>query len=162
MTCRGWDNYLAVGVSESPHGGFGFLHYRNVLSNYFDFRASGELGRDVERRILGAYGNENLVPKSERLMSIEYMNLHILKLECGIGSNRHRDSQEILLSGIMVTGDWCQFPEHERCFEIRTLMGDSFSLLKPGELARSVQRHLRRYFAARVWGLPLRLFWLRN
>jgi hypothetical protein len=35
---RGWDNYLQVGISEAPHGGFGFLHFRNVLSNYFAFR----------------------------------------------------------------------------------------------------------------------------
>lgn len=68
-------------------------------------------------------------------MAIDYMDLHILKPECGIGIHRHRDNQEIffLLSGvgIMVMGDWNQF---ERCFEIRTMTAGSFSLLKPGNL----------------------------
>ena len=48
MIYRGWDNFLKVGITEAPHGGFGFLHHRNVLSNYFDFRNSGELAREVE------------------------------------------------------------------------------------------------------------------
>ncbi len=48
MIYRGWDNYLKAGFSETPHAGFGFLHYRNVVSNSFDFRDSGELGRAVE------------------------------------------------------------------------------------------------------------------
>jgi hypothetical protein len=37
-------------------------------------------------------------------------------------------------TGIMVTGDRCQFPDRERCFEIRTITAGSFSLLKPGNL----------------------------
>jgi mannose-6-phosphate isomerase-like protein (cupin superfamily) len=71
-------------------------------------------------------------------MAIDYMDLHILKPECGIGIHRHRDNQEIFFlltgTGIMVTGDWCQFPDRERCFEIRTMTAGSFSLLKPGDL----------------------------
>jgi len=74
----------------------------------------------------------------EKFFATEYMDLHILKPKCGIGIHRHRDNQEIffLLSGagIMVTGDWCQSPARERCFEIRTLTPGSFSLLKPGGL----------------------------
>jgi mannose-6-phosphate isomerase-like protein (cupin superfamily) len=138
MILRGWDNFLKVGVSESPHGGFGFLHYRNVLSNYFDFRDSGELGREVEPWMVGANGDKSANPRYEKFMSVEYMDLHILKPECGIGIHRHRDNQEIffLLSGagVMVMGDWCEFPQRERCFEIRTMTAGSFSLLKAGNL----------------------------
>jgi mannose-6-phosphate isomerase-like protein (cupin superfamily) len=36
--------------------------------------------------------------------------------------------------GIMVFGDWCQFPNRDRCFEIRTLTAGSFTLVKPGQL----------------------------
>lgn len=31
-------------------------------------------------------------------------------------------------------GDSCEFPGHERAFEMRTLTAGSFSLLKPGDL----------------------------
>jgi mannose-6-phosphate isomerase-like protein (cupin superfamily) len=137
MIYRGWDNFLKVGISEAPHGGFGFLHFRNVLSNYFDFRNSGELGREIESWMLDANGNKAPGSRYEKVLSTEYMDLHILKPECGIGIHRHRDNQEIffLLSGvgIMVTGDWCQLAR-ERCFEIRTMTAGSFSLIKPGNL----------------------------
>lgn len=138
MIYRGWDNYLQVGFSEAPHGGFGFLHYRNVLSNYFAFRDSGELGRDVEPWMFDANGNKSNTLRHEKAFSMDYMDLHILKPECGIGIHRHRDNQEIffLLSGagVMVTGDWCEFPSRERCFEVRTMTPGSFSLIKPGNL----------------------------
>lgn len=138
MIYRGWNNFLKVGISEAPHGGFGFLHYRNLLSNYFDFRNSGELGRDVEPWMINAYGNKGSSLLHENFFAMDYMDLHVLKPECGIGIHRHRDNQEIffLLSGmgIMVMGDWNQFPDRERAFEIRTMMAGSFSLLKPGNL----------------------------
>jgi hypothetical protein len=138
MILRGWDNFLKVGVSEAPHGGFGFLHFRNVLSNYFDFRDSGELGREVEPWMFGANGDKAANSRYEKFLAVEYMDLHILKPECGIGIHRHRDNQEIffLLSGagVMVMGDWCEFPQRERCFEIRTMSAGSFSLLKAGNL----------------------------
>jgi mannose-6-phosphate isomerase-like protein (cupin superfamily) len=71
-------------------------------------------------------------------MSIDYMDLHILKPECGIGIHRHRDNQEIFFmmkgTGVMVVGDWCKMPNRERAFEIRTLTPGSFTLLKPGQL----------------------------
>lgn len=138
MVFRGWDNFLKVGTSESPHGGFGFLHFRNVLSNYFDFRNSGELGRDVEPWMFDANDNKNDAARYEKFFAVQYMDLHILKPECGIGIHRHRDNQEIFFmldgTGIMVTGDWCQFPARERCFEIRTMQAGSFSLLKAGNL----------------------------
>lgn len=138
MVFRGWDNFLKVGISEAPHGGFGFLHYRNVLSNYFDFRDSGELGRDVESWMFDANGSKADSERHENFFATQYMDLHLLKPECGIGIHRHRDNQEIffLLSGtgIMVMGDWCKLPTRERCFEIRTMEAGSFSLLKPGNL----------------------------
>jgi mannose-6-phosphate isomerase-like protein (cupin superfamily) len=138
MVYRGWDNFLQVGVSEAPHGGFGFLHFRNVLSNYFAFRNSRELGRDVEPWMFDAKGQKSPAPQREEFMAVQYMDLHVLKPECGIGIHRHRDNQEIFFlltgTGIMVTGDWCQFPERERGFEIRTMTAGSFSLLKPGNL----------------------------
>jgi len=138
MIYRGWDNFLKVGVSESPHGGFGFLHYRNVLSNYFDFRNSGELGREVEPWMFDANGNKAGSSRYEKFLAVEYMDLHILKPECGIGIHRHRDNQEIFFlltgAGIMMTGDWCQSSLRERCFEIRTMTAGSFSLLKAGNL----------------------------
>jgi mannose-6-phosphate isomerase-like protein (cupin superfamily) len=127
-----------VGISEAPHGGFGFLHFRNVLSNYFVFRDSQELSRDVEPWMLDANGQNNPAPHRENFMAVDYMDLHVLKPECGIGIHRHRDNSEIffLLSGtgIMVMGDWCGFPDRERSFEIRTMTAGSFSLLKPGNL----------------------------
>ncbi len=138
MIYRGWDNFLQVGVSEAPHGGFGFLHFRNVLSNYFAFRGSGELGRDVEPWMFDANGGKDPALRRENSMTVDYMDLHVLKPECGIGIHRHRDNSEIffLLSGtgIMVMGDWCEFPDRERSFEIRTMTAGSFSLLKPGNL----------------------------
>lgn len=138
MLFRGWDNFLKVGVSQSPHGGFGFLHYRNVLSNYFDFRDSGELGREVEPWMFGADGTKSNSRRTERFLAVEYMDLHILKPECGIGIHRHRDNQEIFFmmagTGIMVMGDWCQFSDRERAFEIRAMGPGSFTLLKAGQL----------------------------
>jgi mannose-6-phosphate isomerase-like protein (cupin superfamily) len=138
MILRGWDNFLKVGVSEAPHGGFGFLHYRNVLSNYFDFRNSEELGRDVEPWMFAADDRKPSIETHERFFAVEYMDIHVLKGECGIGLHRHRDNQEIfyLLNGtaIMVMGDWCKLPERDRCFEIRTMGPGSFTLLKPGNL----------------------------
>jgi len=138
MIYRGWDNFLQVGFSEAPHGGFGFLHYRNLLSNYFAFSNSDELGRDVEPWSFDANGVKGNTLKHEKVFSMEYMDLHILKPECGIGIHRHRDNQEVFFlltgTGVMVTGDWCEFPTRERCFEIRTLAAGSFSLIKPGNL----------------------------
>jgi mannose-6-phosphate isomerase-like protein (cupin superfamily) len=138
MLMRGWNQFLKVGVSESPHGGFGFLHFRNVLSNYFEFRDSGELGRDVEPWMYNAAGTKNPGSGREKFMAVDYVDLHILKPECGIGIHRHRDNQEIFLmlrgTGVMMVGDWCKLEARERCFEIRVMEEGSFSLLKPGQL----------------------------
>lgn len=138
MTVRGWDAYLKAGISANPHGGVGFLHYRNLMSNYFGFAGSGDLGRTIEPWQFDAYGRKADGERREEFFSVDYVDLHILKNNCGIGLHRHRDNQEVffLLNGqaVMVSGDWNLFPDRERCFELRTLRPGHFSMLKPGEL----------------------------
>ncbi|ORE86531.1 cupin domain-containing protein [Aurantimonas sp. 22II-16-19i] len=138
MPLRGWDAYLKAGVSANPHGGVGILHYRNLMSNYFGFAGSRELGRVVEPWQFDAYGNKAQGERYENFFSLDYVDLHILKNDCGIGLHRHRDNQEIffMLKGqaMMITGDWYQQPERERCFELRTLKEGHYALLKPGML----------------------------
>ena len=138
MVVRGWDAYLKAGITPNPHGGVGVLHYRNLLSNYFEFTDSRELARTVEPWQFDAFRQKQLTEKWENFFAVDYMDLHILKNNCGIGLHRHRDNQEVffLLEGqaMMVTGDWCKTPQRERCFELRTLQPGSFSFLKPGGL----------------------------
>ena len=138
MLYRGWDNFLQVGRQRGAAWRFRLSSFRNVLSNYFAFRGSGELGRDVEPWMFDANGQKNPALRHENSMTLDYMDLHVLKPECGIGIHRHRDNSEIFFllcgTGIMVMGDWCQFPDRERCFEIRTMTAGSFSLIKPGNL----------------------------
>lgn len=138
MVVRGWNSYLGAGVSPNPHGGTGFLEYRNLLSNYFYPQHPRELGRDLNPWNLNAYGSKNHGNGREEFMSVEYMDLHVLKANCGIGLHRHRDNQEIFFmvdgQGLMVVGDWCKMPTRERCFEVRTLQSGHFSMLKGGNL----------------------------
>lgn len=140
MILRGWDNFMQVGVSGNPHGGVGFLHYRNLLSNYKPFTKKDELSRPLTPWMFDANdfkGNNHKV-EEEDFFAVDYMDLHVLKAECGIGIHRHRDNQEVffLLNGkaLMVTGDWYKFEDRERAFEIRTLKPGSFTLLKAGQL----------------------------
>ena len=76
--------------------------------------------------------------KEEKSLAVDYIDLHVLKPDCGIGIHRHRDNQEIffLMAGkaYMMVGDWYKFPDRESAFEIRTLLPGSFSLLKAGQL----------------------------
>ena len=71
-------------------------------------------------------------------MAVDYMDLHILKPDCGIGLHRHRDNQEVFLMlegrAYMVVGDWCQMPDRERSLEIRMLRPGHFAMLKGGNL----------------------------
>ena len=156
MLLRGWQNYLAVGVSPNPHGGIGYLEFRNLFSNYFGYERQrrgmlgnlweNELGRDLDwwnhdsntwefgDRLNGKAGGS----QRERFMAVDYMDLHLLQPECGIGVHRHRDNQEVFLmlhgKGMMVVGDWCQFPTRERCFEVRTMLAGDLTVCKTGQL----------------------------
>jgi mannose-6-phosphate isomerase-like protein (cupin superfamily) len=138
MVLRGWDNYLAVGTSSNPHGGGSQLEYRNLLSNYGRFQELHELGRDLEPWNFNAFGVKKAEPSREEFLSVDYMDLHILKPDCAIGLHRHRDNQEIFLMlqgrALMVVGDWCKMPDRERCLEVRILRAGHFALLKGGNL----------------------------
>ncbi|MGO9598994.1 MAG: cupin domain-containing protein [Isosphaeraceae bacterium] len=138
MIVRGWDNYIGVGLSLNPHGGVGLLHYRNLLSNYGRYSGMKELGRQIEPWMFDAFGKKAEGERYENFFSIDYMDLHILMNNCGIGLHRHRDNQEVFFmvdgQGLMVVGDWCKFPQRERCFEIRTLRSGHFAMLKGGNL----------------------------
>lgn len=137
MIVRGWDQYLAAGVSPNPHGGVGFLEYRNLLSNYNRYAGRNELGRGFDPWNFNAHGNKNH-SGFESFLAVDYMDLHILKPECGIGLHRHRDNQEVFLMmegrAYMVVGDWTERPWRERCFELRTLRAGHFAMLKGGQL----------------------------
>jgi mannose-6-phosphate isomerase-like protein (cupin superfamily) len=138
MVVRGWDQYLAAGISPNPHGGVGFLEYRNLLSNYGRYAGRNELGRELDPWNFDAHGSKTHGGRPEPFLAVDYMDLHILKPECGIGLHRHRDNQEVFLMmdghGYMVVGDWAQRPFRERCFELRTLRAGHFAMLKGGQL----------------------------
>jgi hypothetical protein len=138
MTVRGWDNYLRVGSSLNPHGGLGTLEYRTLLSNYFEFKATGELGRTPAPWSGDAFGSKDHGGRREPFLAVDYMDLHIVRADAGIGLHRHRDNQEIFMvlenEGIMVVGDWCELPGRDRAFELRYLPAGHFAMLKPGQL----------------------------
>jgi len=138
MVLRGWDNYLGVGISPNPHGGVGFLEYRNLMSNYGRYAGIDELGRRLEPWNFDAFGRKQHAQQVEDFFSVDYMDLHLINPDSGVGLHRHRDNQEIFLMtegrGLMVVGDWCKTPSRERCFEIRTLRAGHFAMLKGGNL----------------------------
>jgi hypothetical protein len=138
MILRGWDNYLETGISPNPHGGVGFLEYRNLMSNYGGKSKKNELGRGLNPWNLSAFSTKIHGNGFEPFFAVDYMDLHFLKGGCGIGLHRHRDNQEMFLmmdgQGFMVVGDWCKMEQRERCFEIRTLRSGHFAMLKGGNL----------------------------
>ena len=138
MIHRGWERFLGVGVSHNPHGGVGFLEYRNLLSNYGRYSGSNELQRTLEPWMFDAFKSKQHDHPVEPFMAVDYMDLHILKGACGIGLHRHRDNSEIFFMmqgrGLMVVGDWCKFPDRERCFEILTLRDGEMTMLRGGNL----------------------------
>lgn len=138
MIVRGWDAFLGVGTSPNPHGGVGFLEYRNLMSNYGRYAGRNELGRTPQPWNFDAFGRKDHNGRREDFLAVDYMDLHILKANCGVGLHRHRDNQEIFFmmegAGYMVVGDWVKFPNRERCFELRTLPAGHFAMLKGGNL----------------------------
>jgi mannose-6-phosphate isomerase-like protein (cupin superfamily) len=148
MSFRGWNHYLAVGQSESPHGGVGTLEYRNLYSNYFGHEPRRrqllgaswlpELGRDLASWNIDADGRKPPGESRESFMAVDYMDLHLLKPGCAIGIHRHRDNQEVflMLSGkaLMVTGDWAQYDGRDRAFEVRTMRPGDLALIKGGQM----------------------------
>lgn len=139
MRVRGWDAFLGVGVSPNPHGGVGFLEYRNLFSEYGRYQGSGELDRPLESWNFDANGEKGHHPGDiERFMAVHYMDMHVLDPACGIGLHRHRDNQEVFLmlggEGYMVVGDWADSGSRTRSFEVRTLRSGQLALLKGGNL----------------------------
>jgi mannose-6-phosphate isomerase-like protein (cupin superfamily) len=138
MIRRGWDNYLGVGPSPNPHGGVGFLEYRNLLSNYGQYAGMNELARVLEPWMFDAFNSKQHARPAEPFMAVNYVDLHIMKGDCGIGLHRHRDNSEIFLMmrgrGWMVVGDWCKMPERERCFEVRVMRAGDMVMLRGGNL----------------------------
>lgn len=138
MIVRGWDNYLKVGKSSNPHGGLGGLEYRNLLSNYFEFSDRGELGRIPAAWSFDAFHSKGHQARKEPFLAVDYMDLHIIEPNGGIGIHRHRDNQEIFMvlenEVVMIVGDWNEFSHRGRAFELRTVRAGHFALLKPGQL----------------------------
>lgn len=139
MILRGWEHYLSVGTSPNPHGGLGFLEYRNLLSNYGQYAGMQELGRTLPPWSFDAFGKKAPGERREAFMAVDYMDLHIVRANAAIGLHRHRDNQELFMvignrDGLMVVGDWCEMPNRERCFEVRTLKPGHFAMLKGGNL----------------------------
>ena len=138
MTQRGWDRFLSVGSSGNPHGGTGFLEYRNLLSNYGAYAGTNELTRALEPWMFDAFNSKAKAGTVEPFMAVDYVDLHVLRTECGIGLHRHRDNAEIFFlirgRGYMVVGDWCQMPDRDRCLEIRTMLAGDLVMLRGGNL----------------------------
>lgn len=139
MQVRGWDAFLGVGVSGNPHGGVGYLEYRNLFSEYGRYAGSGELPRRLEPYNLDAYGNKGHASGDvEPFFAVDYMDLHVLESACGIGLHRHRDNQEVFLmmdgDGLMVVGDWADSGTRARSFEVRSLPSGSLAMLRGGNL----------------------------
>jgi len=61
----------------------------------------------------------------ENFLGVDYMDLHNVNPNSGIGIHRHRSNSEVFLmmegQVLMVLRDWCQFPDRDRAFEVRTL-----------------------------------------
>jgi mannose-6-phosphate isomerase-like protein (cupin superfamily) len=137
MIERGWDNYLKVGASSAPHGGLGALEYRNLLSNYAPY-AVKELSRALEPWMFDAFNSKQHAREFEPFLTLDYLDLHLMKDQCGIGLHRHRDNSEIFFMlqgrGLMVVGDWCKMPDRERCLELRTLRAGQLVMLRGGNL----------------------------
>jgi mannose-6-phosphate isomerase-like protein (cupin superfamily) len=98
-----------------------------------------ELGRTIPPWSFDAFGKKAPGERREEFMAVDYMDLHIVRPNAAVGLHRHRDNQEVFMvigdrGGLMVVGDWCEMPNRERCFEVRTLKPGHLAMLKGGDL----------------------------
>ena len=77
---------------------------------------------------------------------------HLSKTACAIGIHRHRDNLEAFLcmqgKALMVTGDWCKFPDRERAFEVRSMLPGDLVLIRGGQfhgLINSLDENVRLF-----------------
>lgn len=137
MIVRGLHSYLKIGRAENPHGGPGALEYRDLLSNYFGGAALGELAHDLHSWQFDAQGHKGATAR-ESFVALNYANLSLLHPRSGIGLHRHRDGSEVFFvvrgRGLMVTGDWCRFPDRNRALEVRPLREGDLALIHGGQL----------------------------
>lgn len=134
---RGWDRFESAGTSANTHGGSGSMRYSNLLSNYGQAKERVQLGRSLEPWMFNSLGSKSGVRK-EQFFSVDYVDMHVLEPSASIGIHRHRDNQEILFvlsgSGMLISGDWCQFPDRQRAFQVQTLLQGHFGMVKSGGL----------------------------
>ena len=111
------------------------------MSNYFYPQHPNELGRELQDYNWNAFDNKNhehIPNRFEEFLSVNFIDMHVMRPHCGIGIHRHRDNSEIFMmlegQGLMLMGDWVKMPNRERCFEIRTLKAGHYTMLKPGNL----------------------------
>lgn len=137
MVVRGFRFYLKVGRTENPHGGPGALEYRDLFSNYFGGAALGELAHELHAWQFNTQGHKGATTREE-FVAVNYANLSLLHPRSGIGLHRHRDSSEFFFivrgRGLMVTGDWCRFPDRDRALEVRPLREGDLTLIHGGQL----------------------------
>ena len=138
MIVRGWDNFIGVGISPNPHGGVGFLEYRNLLSNYGRYSGMKELRRQIEPWMFDAFGH--------KADGTRYENFFSSRLHGSAHPEeqlRHRPAPAPRQPGSLlhdrrpgVDGGrrLVQDAQRERCFEIRTLRAGHFAMLKGGNL----------------------------
>lgn len=137
MVVRGWRNFLKVGRAENPHGGPGALEYRDLLTNYFGGASLGELAHELQSWQFDAQGRKASTER-EPFMTVNYANLSLLKPRSGVGLHRHRDGSEAFFvvrgRGLMMTGDWCRFPDRDRAIEVRPLREGDLALIHGGQM----------------------------
>jgi mannose-6-phosphate isomerase-like protein (cupin superfamily) len=137
MRVRGWDRGIAAGSSPATHGGVGVVDYINLFSNYKEI-PQARLDREVSPWSFDAFGHKDAAIRHEGFMAVDYVDLLRVRPHASIGLHRHRDNQEIyvLLDGkaLMVTGDWCAFPQRHRAIEARWVKSGDVVLIKPGQM----------------------------
>jgi mannose-6-phosphate isomerase-like protein (cupin superfamily) len=147
MLQRGWSRSMSRGVSKNPHGGTGYLEFRNLFSEYRNFKREHrqvpsdqpvELGRVLEPWNIDAFGNMAGSKKTEDFLVVRFVDLCSVNAQSAVGLHRHRDNQEVFFiiegEALCFLGDWAEHDDRERAVEVRHLQrGDMFPL-KNGQL----------------------------